>query len=375
MIVAKLYSFLTDVIFTDQLPDNINYNHYYVPFKRYHFDSTCSLNEAQRDHILKQENNDFELLLEVTVQLPDKVCWWHEPQVVRWQPWEESPEFMELRDDLKHFNLHFDQIELQKSLRLFNILHSKNRHVLNADLIEDFNLAQRTEDIRLFYILTKYIVPKLSLSYRFECELREEEERLAMELKRREHLKREHEEDLRVMQETKELRRKQREMGETGSKQSSDALLLSRISSRIDSERNSVTSDGRPHSLIEHPELPPIVHGLAARELFPNINESVQLQLEPSVQRPNADSIMLSQLINSIELYNHNELPIFKEKKKPFILPPTPELSEPPSERNSIDPGKPSRKKSMATSNSMDLNSRPSMPALSLEPKGVVTYV
>lgn len=135
--------------------------------------------------------------------------------MVRWQPWEESPEFQQLSAELQHFNLHFEQIELEKSLRLFNrIIKSNSANPYDVDIIEDFNLAMRTEDIRLYYVLTKYIIPKLSINYRFDCEVREEEEKLELELKRREHLKRELEEDLRVMQEAKELRRQHKQAKE-----------------------------------------------------------------------------------------------------------------------------------------------------------------
>lgn len=348
-------------IFTDELPDIIKYNNYHVPYKPYHFDSTSSWTDVQKDHIIKQDNLIADKLLEVTVRLPANVCWWDEPEIVRWQPWEESPEFLELSKELQYYNLNFDKIELEKSMRLFNrIITRKGNNDDDVDIIEDFDLVNRTEDIRLFYVLTKYIIPKLSLTYRFDCELREEEEKLQLELKRREHIRREREEDIRIQNEAKELRRKEREekkllemerlllmetleepvkpvQATAESQVSTDELQTSTEPVEKSPEEPKASTD----ALVEDPvqetpseetleqeeteaekpaEMGQIVQGTAARELLPTQDPTRQLQLEPPIHRETSESIMLSQLIESIELYNRQELPVFKDlppKKQP----------------------------------------------------------
>lgn len=293
------------------------------------------MSEAQRDAILRQDALKSDELLEITIQLPAQVCWWDQPQVVRWQIWEESAEFKALRKDIQHYNLHFEEIELEKSMRLFNRIIKREDIGVEKEVIEDFDLTQRTEDIRLFYILTKYIVPKLSLTYRFECELREEEEKLESELKRREHIKREFEEDQRVLQEAKQAKKLKRALA---AKQEDNEVRRASLETEqtVDKEQPSITSQehqnqhrlssqsnddsdmsiSRPQSLVEFVEAKRIVQGSAARPFFPiplRDDHERKLQIEPPIHRPNVDSIMLSQLINSIEMYNRNEEPIFKD--------------------------------------------------------------
>lgn len=344
-------------------------------------------------------------MLQITVRLPANVCWWDEPQIVRWEPWEESPEFLALSQELQHFHLNFDQIQLDKSMRLFNRLIKRSNFGGHADAIEDFNLTQRTEDIRLFYILTKFIIPKLSLNYRFECELREEEEKLEQELKRREHLKLEHEEDMRMMKEAKELRQAAREAKKLKVQLSSDQLEVKgkaegkaeeevevevemegeeELEGEVEEEKGSKHtlhsnktedadsdfSDEGPETLVEFVEMKSIVQGTAARELFPKQDTSQPINLEPSVHRPTSDSVMLSQLIQSIELFNRNELPLFKDNSKIDEIPDTVDPLNPETERkSSILDMKKDRKKSMYSSFSVESNLTP-LPVPAKEKKG-----
>lgn len=259
-------------------------------------------------------------------------------------------------------------------MRLFNSIIKRNSSHTDVDVIEDFNLAHRTEDIRLFYILTKYIIPKLSLNYRFECELREEEEKLEIELRRRERVKREHEEDQRIVNEAKQLRRKQREaqmdiQSSSKTSQTSRATATSLMSIKA-SDSDSELSLGRPQSLVEYVEKRSIVQGTAARELFPTHDTTKSIQLEPPVHRQTSESIMLSQLIDSIELYNRHELPMFKEKVKVEVLEPTDSIISGSPRRSVNSDSKRGHKRSMTTSTSYSADNILGGPPAATERKG-----
>ena len=194
-------------------PKRLIYQKYSKTFRQTSFPSDCSLSIIDREMQVKQDAANFDKLLEVQVELSNTIFRWEVPMVCRWEPWEESKAFKELDPVVQYFNLHYDEIMQQKLSLLFN---SSAKQLNNAEMVHDFDLFHIPEHIKLFYLITRHILPRLTSTYKFPCELQDEQDKLAAEIKRRHQLQLEHEEDLKMIKEKKLaekiVRRRQREL-------------------------------------------------------------------------------------------------------------------------------------------------------------------
>lgn len=321
----------------------LKYRPYNQPYRPIEFPSDCVLSEFDQADIRRKDNVRFNQLIEVSVQLTADIFWWEEPVVCRWQPWEESEAFMKLPDDLRDYNLNYDQIMETKSSRLWNSIQNE-KVSCEPIALEDFDLNGSRHGAHLAYLIGNHLLSRLSVTYRFESELKEVEEKLAAEIKRRQHLQREHEEDLRLeateRAEAKKIRGEQRaarkaeraarilEQQENEEESAYEESFVSSSSTSSSEEAmvgENVTSNSNPNGdgLITFKS---VVEGTAARELFPFLEKCTELK----IMRPkrsefrwsllNADLStkpdidMLSSLLERIQQYNLKEQPIFGEQ-------------------------------------------------------------
>lgn len=298
------------------------------------------LSALDQEDIKRKDVVRFNQLIELSVQLTSDIFWWEEPVVCRWQPWEESEDFMKLPDDLRDYNLNYDQITKTKSSRLWNSIPNE-KVACEPEILEDFDLNGSRSDVHLDYLIRRHLLPRLSVTYRFESELKEVEDKLAAELKRRMHLQFEHEEDLRLeaieRAEAKKIKDEQRaarraeraahileqqeneeeivdeESFTSSSSSSSEAALVG----------ENVTADSDPNGLITFKS---VVEGTAARELFPFLEKCTELKVMRPIRsefrwsllnadlKTNPDIDLLSGLLERIQQYNFKELPQFADK-------------------------------------------------------------
>lgn len=353
-------------------PDILQYHPYTTYYTPVRFASDSSLTGPQRDRILRTEAKQFDDLLEISVQLPATVCWWTPPLVVRWQPWEQSDEFRAMHQELQDYNLNYAAVEEARAARLFNRVQvTSDDPEAGADLVMDIDLGSREEAVRLFYVMTKHIVPRLSLTYQFECEVHEEAEKLTAELKRREHLKQEFAEDVKLRREQAiarrvRERRAQRlaellaERAEKRAAERAERRAAATATGEDGDEGGGVESEPEPDDDDDAPtldtididmstieddlhvdmmtgsagvsaapeaiEFKNIVQGAAARELYPRPLAIAAIEIRPNPFRFSPATAsqssggtavrFLSDLLREIEAYNLREVPVFKVKSQ-----------------------------------------------------------
>lgn len=296
------------------------------------------LSALDQEDIKRKDIIRFNQLIEVSVQLASDIFWWEEPVVCRWQPWEESDAFMKLPDDLRDYNLNYDTIIETKSTRLWNVKQNK-KFSCEPAVLEDFDLNGSRNDVHLDYLIRKHLLPRLSVTYRFESELKEVEEKLASEMRRRLHLQREHEEDLRLEAAEREEAKKLKDEQRAARRAERTAKLLEQqvneeefeieeifVSSSSSSEIALVDENFTENSVPNGDGLitfKTVVEGTAARELFPFLEKCTELKIiRPKRSEfrwsllnvdlsTKVDVDMLSGLLERIQQYNLNEQPQF----------------------------------------------------------------
>lgn len=326
----------------------------------------------EREEYARLDNLQYDRLIELQIQLSDDSYWWERPYMVRWQPWEESEEFLELPQHVQDFNLNYDKIMLEKSKRLFNRLNNTDMERRKIATLDDFDLNNSNSRSQLYHVITNILLPRLSITYRFENELRDEEEKLEAELKRRAHMRREHEEDLRLeaerraqlrleQTERRALRRAARELAEqerlqklledeerneemdgagnemtegneetTALSTDEDQEIANEIVAAKSDNGSSLTIVSNVHNGEDHPAeqglvFKSIIQGSPPKELFVVLSKVVPLNIIPNIRLSFrrsihsddkfscADMLMLSTLLNQIALYNDKEQTIFAE--------------------------------------------------------------
>lgn len=309
------------------------YNSAYQPLE---IPSTTELTPRDIDYMKDLDAKRFNELVQVTIALAQNVCWWEQPTVCRWERWEDSSEFMQLPPILQDFNLNYDAIMLAKSERLFKCIQ-KSVKAYAAYTIDNFDLLNKPDDVKLYYLITVYIMPRLSITYQFDCELKEEEEKLEIEMKRREHIRREYEEDQKMERERKEQLRLQNIQRKEERKAEKIAERERQLEENEDAElpveeEESDTAeeeleeenmlDGEAVSAVEPVfQFKKIVLGTAARQLFPFIGTVPAIQVMQKMTRfstltfaeiDTTDRYLLTQLLTAIDQYNESEKPIIK---------------------------------------------------------------
>lgn len=275
--------------------------------------SNTTLNQNEISKLRKA--NDIELLqlIEVSIELPKNVCWWEQPIVCRWQPWDESADYLLLESDLHQFNCNSDKTKSK----------SENRRSHAVDVIIDFNLHDIPEEMRLHCFIMKHILPRLSATYKFECEIEEDEVIRQNEIKRRKMLLLEFEEEQRMKALEKarlKAKRKQLRWEEK----------LERLKSQNSSENNSISSTRSTSSSSSDssstasvtPQFREFVQGTAAKELFLHLDRICPLKIRKKAIKyvigatSEDEKYMLSDLLKQIDECNKSEQPYFKEPPK-----------------------------------------------------------
>lgn len=270
-------------------------------------------------------------LIEITIELPKNVCWWQQPYVCRWQPWEQSQSFLALEPELQYFNLHYDEIMQKKSNLLFSNNYRKEKNSSIVDTIKDFNLHVIPEELRLHCFIRKHILPRLTATYKFDCELIDEEEIRLNEEKRRNKLQLEYKEEqlseakekARIKAERKQLRWEEK----IARMQARDSKMSSSSTESINLSSSSSSSSSESIWKEKQLEFKEFIQGTVAKELFLNLDEICPLKIRKEAIEYTKSEIndnekyMLSDLLKQIEEFNKSEMAYFKD-------PPTSQISE-----------------------------------------------
>lgn len=290
---------------TYQQPDILKYHSYaseYTPVSPIASESSLTA-VKEHDKRVRQSTQQWDNLIEITVHLPADVSWWTQPTVVRWQNWEDSNEFRALSPDMQYYNLNHEAIEAAKLAKLFKRRQpQRSRYADDPDVLLDMDLVNRisSPELKLYYLMTKHIVPRLSQTYRFEAERRETEEKHAAKLRQREHQRLEQMED-RMMRHQQEIDERAKQQAEAGSED------------EIDEVTTSITETLKPVEEDLGPETSKaLVQGLPARELFPVLGRQASLVIIPKFFRFKP-AMLMSELLSQIDEYNAAEVPRFKD--------------------------------------------------------------
>lgn len=313
-------------------PETLKYASYHCDYEPLNIPSTTTLKPIEIENLQEINAKNLANLIEITIELPKNVCWWTQPYVCRWQPWEQSQSFLTLAPELQYFNLHYDEIMAQKTNLLFssNYRHQKsNTSIIAAvDTIKDFNLHAIPEELRLHYFIRKHILPRLTATYKFDCELIEEEEIRLNEEKRRNKLQLEYREE--QLFEAKERARAKAEqkrqrweekiarMRARDSKvnRSGSPTSISSISSMSSSSSESVLE-------LKTLEFNEFIQGTVAKELFLHLDKICPLKIRKVAiehtknETNDIEKYMLSDLMKQIDEFNISEMEYFKDPPSP----------------------------------------------------------
>ena len=144
--------------------------------------------------IINKENIEKKLLqaklFKVQINLFDHCCWWEEPLICRWEPWEESEEFLQLSPEMQQFNIHHEKYTEEKCNKLFDSVLLKEKNLMELE-VEDFDLSEKN-DQKLLPLITR-LLPKMPDNYKFYHEQLADQEDMKKQWKRIKDLQREHE--------------------------------------------------------------------------------------------------------------------------------------------------------------------------------------
>lgn len=229
---------------------------------------------------------------------------------------EQSADFLSLKSDLQQFNSHNYNEDTANRTNLENRTQA-------VDIINDFNLHNIPEKMRLHCFIVKHILPRLSATYKFDCEIQEDEEIRQNELKRRKMLLLEFEEEKRIKASEKaRLKAKpkqvhcEQKIERLKAQASSESVSgYTSCSSSSSSGSGSLSMDSRNMTL----QFREFVQGTAAKELFLHLDRICPLKVRKEaieyVKSAASDDerYMLSDLLKEIDEHNKSEIPYFKE--------------------------------------------------------------
>lgn len=305
------------------LPDKLLYKSFDIQYSPLFIPSDSELPIYDQEKLKAKNEKQFSNLLEMKIELSNKIFWWEQPIVCHWKTWEESSEFKSLEPAVQEFNLNYNEILRTKSKRLFNTAIRKTIGGNTVEILDDFNLLSIPDEIKLYQIITKHIMPRLTTTYRFQCEIQDEQDKLADELKRRERMFLEHEEDIKMASENKN--------------HSAAEFIQNLIIKTLEKEHlidmiegiESKSSEKEPEQ-IKMPKdasiadltfkFKKLVQSTAARELFLHLEKYPTLEIRTQVMdtgrsslpKNSTEQFLLTELLDQIQKYNLTETPIFK---------------------------------------------------------------
>ena len=156
-------------IFTDENPHVLKYkkfHHVYnelakIPMKSERKSQFGKKNIDPKEKALAE-------LMKVEVKLNEKVFWWESPTVCRWEPWEESTDFIKLDPEAQDFKVRQDDYSAKECQKLFKARNPC--HYKKIIQLKDFDLTSPPEEIKLSVLMKNYLVPLMPDEYKFFTE-------------------------------------------------------------------------------------------------------------------------------------------------------------------------------------------------------------
>lgn len=312
-----------------QHPEKLKYAPYQREWAPLDIPEDSTMKPDEKVRLAEKNKNLFYDLIEVTISLPQNIVWWETPIICRWESWEDSKEFQNLPSELQYFNLHYDDINSQREGLLFtNEFPNENKFIV----IDDIDLTCPPEGVKLHYYIVNHILPRMTTTYKFECEIQEEKDQLEAEKKQREMRRREKKEDYLLKLEFKYKQklarleeRKARKIAkiEALSENERKEIEIETSESESEQEENNTSESDSESDMARKPYIPSTV----SKDLFlylEKINpltvrkEATDYLLE-KFKSSTVEHFLLSQLLEQIENFNKTEMPYFityKELKK-----------------------------------------------------------
>ncbi|XP_058817278.1 uncharacterized protein LOC131680581 [Topomyia yanbarensis] len=173
-------------------PESLNLNEGYVNLRNHRitggiytigqFDKLPQSTELRCDFIYTSSPLDLKLnektfaskveeeLIKLEFKLPNSCFWWHEPVVCSWEIWEDSEDFHSLDRELQEYHLNYEKIMEEKAKLLFSA-PKVMKNDLKPTFIPDFNMNEIPTDVKLHFLITDHILPRLPQRFKFYAEM------------------------------------------------------------------------------------------------------------------------------------------------------------------------------------------------------------
>ncbi|XP_058454799.1 uncharacterized protein LOC131432500 [Malaya genurostris] len=119
---------------------------------------------------MKFTSNSKEELIKLDFKLPSSCFWWHEPVVCSWETWEDSEHFQSLDKELQDYHRNYKDMMEEKAKLLFGTPKIP-KNPMKPTFITDFNINEIPTDVKLHFLITDHILPRLPQSFKFYAEL------------------------------------------------------------------------------------------------------------------------------------------------------------------------------------------------------------
>lgn len=307
------------ILKTTKKPDILKYNNYfetYIP--------PPNLEDVSDIHILQEwqekDEDNLDKLIVIEITLTDKVMWWTEPTVCRWEPWEESTFFSELEPDIQQFHLEYDKIVEFKRKLLFSPPEIKKK---SAYTLLDLCLNKLPEEYNYHQLIQEILIPRMPEEYKFDCEkkfLREMAKRaelLRMKIEREIQKEREIFEELAAQERMEEILEEENMRKSTFSQKERTKSTATVMIEELEEEVEELIEG--EDSLVKVPDSDATIQVDDLKEttpktLFPEPRFVPDVLIENCIhESEDADDSCqkLSEFIRSIDKLRYEELPIF----------------------------------------------------------------
>jgi hypothetical protein len=129
------------------------------------------------EQLAEDRANALADLVKVEIKLSDKFHWFESPVVCRWEPWEESEEFMKLEPVIQEYQINYEKHLEAERQKLFAASEPRQ----HKKKMRDFDLTNPPEGIDRYVLAKYYLVPMMPEEFKFFHEQLEE-----FEMKQRE---------------------------------------------------------------------------------------------------------------------------------------------------------------------------------------------
>lgn len=114
--------------------------------------------------ILEAKMGSLQALIKVQIKLSDKIIWWEPPIACRWEPWEESEEFLGLSPEMQDYNVNFEKYQEKEQKKLWKISNTNYSKTIKVRDVK-FSSELEDSDIKLSQLVMFYLDPVMSVDY------------------------------------------------------------------------------------------------------------------------------------------------------------------------------------------------------------------